>query len=259
MSTDAGAARGAPPPADDALAAAVASGNATTATVAAGGPAPTAASLAAGPAWWDEAVQHLCRVDPVMQALIGRLPLEQMTLRADPFIALSRAIVGQQLSVKAAATIWRRLDQAAREVTPQRLSRMRVSTLMSVGLSRRKAEYLRDLAVHFVKGEIRPDRWPLLGDEAVIEELVAVRGIGRWTAEMFLIFNLMRPDVLPLDDVGVLTALGRQYNGGARATRELAAKIGARWQPWRSAASWYLWRSLDPLPLETETDENDIP
>lgn len=251
MSTDVGAARGSLPLAEDALAAAVAGGSAAAATVAAGGSAPAATPSATGPAWWDEAVQHLCRVDPVMQAIIGRLPVEQMTLRADPFIALSRAIVGQQLSVKAAATIWRRLDRAAREVTPQRLSRMRLSTLMAAGLSRRKAEYLRDLAVHFLKGEIRPDRWPLLADEAVIEELVAVRGIGRWTAEMFLIFNLMRPDVLPLDDVGVLTAIGRHYNGGARVTREQAAKIGARWRPWRSVASWYLWRSLDPLPLET--------
>ena len=90
-----------------------------------------------------------------------------------------------------------------------------------------------------------------MDDEAVIEELVAVRGIGRWTAEMFLIFNLMRPDVLPLDDVGVLAAIGRHYNGGVRPTRAQADEIGTRWQPWRSVASWYLWRSLDPLPLET--------
>ena len=255
MSTDGGAAGSVPPPTEDALATAVAGGSAAAAvpaaSVAAGRPMQAAGLVAVEPAWWDQGVEHLCRVDPIMQAIVARLPVERMTLRSDPFIALSRAIVGQQLSVKAAATIWRRLDKAAREITPQRLSRMRMSTLTSVGLSQRKAEYLRDLAVHFLKGEIRPDRWPLLGDEAVIEELVAVRGIGRWTAEMFLIFNLMRPDVLPLDDVGVITAIGRHYNGGVRVSREQAAKIGARWQPWRSVASWYLWRSLDPLPLET--------
>ena len=252
MSTDGAVARGAPPLPEDGLATAVATGSATAGRAASALPAVAAPGTAVeGPAWWDQAVSHLCRVDPVMAAIVGGLPAERMTLRADPFIALSRAIVGQQLSVKAAQTIWRRLHKAAREVTPQRLARMRMSTLTSVGLSQRKAEYLRDLAVHFLQGRIRPDRWPLLDDEAVIEELVAVRGIGRWTAEMFLIFNLMRPDVLPLDDLGVLTAIGLHYNGGSRVTREQAREIGARWQPWRTVASWYLWRSLDPLPLET--------
>ncbi len=203
------------------------------------------------PPYWEEAVDHLCRNDPVLRAVVGRLPAERMTPRGDPFLALARAIVGQQISVRAAQTIWQRLEKAAREMTPLRISRMRMATLTGAGLSQRKAEYLRDLAVHFLKGSIQPDRWPLLDDEAVIEELVAVRGIGRWTAEMFLIFNLMRPDVLPLDDVGVLTAIGLHYNGGVRVTRDQARDIGARWQPWRSVASWYLWRSLDPLPLET--------
>lgn len=254
MSTDvpvAGAAPGsAVPLAEDPLARAVATGTAVAAgpaVVLAGAKSPAAVS----PPYWDEAVGQLCRVDPVMAAIVARLPPEQMTPRGDPFVALARAIVGQQISVRAAQTIWRRLEKSARDVTPLRLSRMRLATLAAAGLSQRKAEYVRDLAVHFVQGRIHPDRWPLMDDEAVIEELVAVRGIGRWTAEMFLIFNLMRPDVLPLDDVGVLAAIGRHYNGGVRPTRAQAEEIGTRWQPWRSVASWYLWRSLDPLPLET--------
>ena len=202
------------------------------------------------PPYWDEAVAHLCRNDRILQDIVSRIPKERLVLRGDPFRALARAIVGQQISVKAAQTIWGRLDKAARDVTPLRISRMRMTTLTGAGLSGRKAEYLRDLAVHFLKGNIEPDRWPLMDDESVIDELIAVRGIGRWTAEMFLIFNLMRPDVLPLDDVGVLTAIGRHYNGGVRVTRDQARDIGARWQPWRTVASWYLWRSLDPLPLE---------
>jgi DNA-3-methyladenine glycosylase II len=208
------------------------------------------AGMAASPPYWEEAVRQLSRQDPVLAAIVARLPGERMTLRGDPFVALARAIVGQQLSVRAAQTIWGRLDKVAKGIAPLRISRMRMATLTGVGLSQRKAEYLRDLAVHFLKGEIVPDRWPLMDDEAVIEELVAVRGIGRWTAEMFLIFNLMRPDVLPLDDVGVLTAISRHYNDGVRVTREQAGEIGARWQPWRTVASWYLWRSLDPLPME---------
>jgi DNA-3-methyladenine glycosylase II len=203
----------------------------------------------ASPPYWDRAVEQLSR-DLVMRGLIERIPGERMALRGDPFLALSRAIVGQQISVRAAQTIWQRFEKAAREVSPARVSRMRTATLAAAGLSQRKAEYLRDLAVHFLQGTIQPDRWPLMEDEAVIEELVAVRGIGRWTAEMFLIFNLMRPDVLPLDDVGVLTAISIHYNGGVRVTRDQAREIGARWQPWRSVASWYLWRSLDPVPME---------
>ncbi len=214
-------------------------------------PMPTADVAAVGsPPWWDEAVDCLGRCDPVMRDLAARLPGERLVPRDDPFIALARAIVGQQLSVKAARTIWRRLEEAAGEVTPARLSRMRAATLARCGLSARKAEYLRDLAVHFRTGAIEPARWPSLDDEALIAELVAVRGIGRWTAEMFLMFNLMRPDVLPLDDVGLLAAIGRHYNGGIRVTREQAAEIGGRWRPWRTAASWYLWRSLDPPPME---------
>jgi DNA-3-methyladenine glycosylase II len=208
------------------------------------------AGLAASPPYWDEAASHLSREDPVLRKIIEARPGERMTLRGDPFLALARAIVGQQISVRAAQTIWQRFDKAAREVTPLRVSRMRMSSLTGAGLSQRKAEYLRDLAVHFLKGEIVPDRWPLMGDEAVIEELVAVRGIGRWTAEMFLIFNLMRPDVLPLDDIGVLSAISLHYNDGVRVSRQQAEEIGARWHPWRTVASWYLWRSLDPLPSE---------
>jgi DNA-3-methyladenine glycosylase II len=220
--------------------------------VSAGRPAPAGglAAMLASPPYWDQAVSQLCRQDPVLEAIVRRCPGERLALRGDPFLALARAIVGQQISVRAAQAIWQRLGKAAREVTPLRLSRMRMASLTGAGLSQRKAEYLRDLAVHFVHGNIVPDRWSLMDDEAVIEDLVAVRGIGRWTAEMFLIFNLMRPDVLPLDDVGVLAAIGRHYNGGVRATRDQARQIGAQWQPWRTVASWYLWRSLDPLPME---------
>jgi DNA-3-methyladenine glycosylase II len=127
---------------------------------------------------------------------------------------------------------------------------MRVTTLRSAGLSQRKAEYLKDLAQRFLSGEVDPSRWPGLDDEAVIEELIRVRGIGRWTAEMFLIFNLLRPDVLPLDDIGVLRGIGLAYGRGERVARAEAMAIGEAWRPWRTVATWYLWRSLDPLPVE---------
>jgi DNA-3-methyladenine glycosylase II len=170
--------------------------------------------------------------------------------RGDPFTTLARSIVGQQISVKAAQAVWTRFEKAAGTVAPARVSRMRLTTLTGAGLSTRKAEYVRDLAVHFVRGTVDPVRWPELDDEAVIDELVQVRGIGRWTAEMFLIFNLLRPDVFPVDDLGLLKAITLHCNDGRPVTRAEAAAFGERWRPWRTLATWYLWRSLDPLPVD---------
>ncbi|HYF60389.1 MAG TPA: hypothetical protein VEA81_15670, partial [Burkholderiaceae bacterium] len=141
-------------------------------------------------------------------------------------------------------------ERAAGTVTPARVSRMRLTTLTAAGLSTRKAEYVRDLASRFVSGAVDPTHWPSLDDESVIAELVQVRGIGRWTAEMFLIFNLLRPDVLPVDDLGLLKAMSLHYAAGGAVSRADARELGERWRPWRTAATWYLWRSLDPLPVE---------
>jgi DNA-3-methyladenine glycosylase II len=141
-------------------------------------------------------------------------------------------------------------SKAAGTVVPARVARMRLTTMTAAGLSTRKAEYVRDLARHFVAGTVDPTHWPGLDDEAVIAELVQVRGIGRWTAEMFLIFNLLRPDVFPLDDIGVLRGIGRAYGRGDKAARQEAIAIGETWRPWRTVATWYLWRSLEPVPVE---------
>jgi DNA-3-methyladenine glycosylase II len=209
-------------------------------------------AVAASPSahYWAEASQALAAADPAMAALVKTWQgAGQLVSRGDPFNTLARSIIGQQISVKAAAAVWLRFEKAARTVTPQRVSRMRLTTLKNAGLSMRKAEYVRDLAVHFQTGAVDPIQWPQLDDEAIIEQLIQVRGIGRWTAEMFLIFNLLRPDVFPLDDLGLLKAIALQYNGGQAVSRSQAAQIGERWQPWRTVATWYLWRSLDPVPV----------
>ena len=185
-----------------------------------------------------------------MKRLIPQYGDAVLQSRGDAFVTLARSIVGQQISVKAAQTVWERFEKAAGTVTPQRVARMRLTTLTKSGLSTRKAEYVRDLAVHFVGGAVDPAHWPGLDDEAVIAELVQVRGIGRWTAEMFLIFNLLRPDVFPVDDLGLLKAIGLHYNDGRSVSKAEAAERGERWRPWRTLATWYLWRSLDPLPVD---------
>ncbi len=212
------------------------------------------------PAYWDEATRTLGRADPVMRRLIRAIPDIHLTRRGDPFTTLARAIVGQQISVKAAQTIWNRFTAAtgagcdtgalAVHLDVARVGRTRLSTLRRCGLSARKAEYLRDLARHFATGALDPVEWPALDDEALIVRLTDVKGIGRWTAEMFLIFHELRADVFPVDDIGLQKAIARHYNGDERMDSAAMRMLGAHWQPYRSVATWYLWRSLDPIPVE---------
>jgi DNA-3-methyladenine glycosylase II len=198
------------------------------------------------PGYWPTACAELAAADPVMAALIAAHPDAVLGTRGDPFETLVRAIVGQQISVKAADRIWARCAASIGAVTPQRLAGHDPQALAACGLSRRKAEYVVDLAGHFADGRIRPARWKEMDDEAVIGELVDVRGIGRWTAEMFLIFNLRRPDVWPVDDVGLQKAVARYYLDGVRPAPKLLRQLGERHAPWRTVATWYLWRGLDP-------------
>ncbi|HLX30031.1 MAG TPA: DNA-3-methyladenine glycosylase [Casimicrobiaceae bacterium] len=208
------------------------------------------------PAYWDEATKALAQRDPVLRSLIAASPGLHLTRRGDPFTTLARAIVSQQISVKAAQAIWDRLVAACGEAAsppsldPTRVMRKRIATLRRLGLSERKAEYLRDLAGHFVSARLDPRAWPALDDEALIEALVDVKGIGRWTAEMFLMFHEMRADVLPVDDLGLQKAIALHYFDGERPTLTALREFGEKWRPWRSVATWYLWRSMDPIPVE---------
>ena len=202
------------------------------------------------PAYWDEAARTLARRDRVLARLIRRYPGIHLTRRSDPFTTLARAIVGQQISVKAADSIWSRVAAALPVLKPENVLAITTEELRACGLSARKVEYLGDLARHFADGQIHLDRWAAMSDEAIIAELTAVRGIGVWTAEMFLIFNQLRPDVFPLDDIGLQKAVAQYYFQGERVTKAVLAAFGERWHPWRSVATWYLWRSLDPVPVE---------
>jgi DNA-3-methyladenine glycosylase II len=208
------------------------------------------------PHYWDDATRVLAERDPVLARLIGTYPGIHLTRRGDPFTTLARAIVGQQISVKAAQSIWDRIVKACGHpgpppmLDPSRVMRKRITTLRACGLSERKAEYIRDLAKHFVSARLDPAAWPALDDEALIEALVDVKGIGRWTAEMFLMFHEMRADVLPVDDLGLQRAVAMHYFDGERLTLAQLRAFGEQWRPYRSVATWYLWRSLDPIPVE---------
>ncbi len=208
------------------------------------------------PAYWDEATACLRVRDPVMDRLITEFQGIHVVRRGDPFTTLARAIVGQQISVKAAQTIWDRLVVATKgtgtpvHLDPARVGRTRTTTLRRVGLSVNKAIYIRDLARHFDSGVLDPREWHALPDEELIERLTDVKGIGRWTAEMFLMFHELRPDVLPVADIGLQNAVAMQYHGGTRIPIAELREFAAMWSPWRSVATWYLWRSLDPIPVE---------
>jgi DNA-3-methyladenine glycosylase II len=203
------------------------------------------------PDYWDEATRELAARDPVLSKLAARYPGLAMRSRGDAFSTLARAIVGQQISVKAAQSVWDRLLTELTDMKPERLSAADAARLRTCGLSAQKAAYLLDLAQRFTAGALDPECWGELDDEALITELTQVKGIGRWTAEMFLIFYMARPDVLPLDDIGLQRAMSLHYNTGRPLSKLKMRRIGKGWAPWRSVATWYLWRSLDPLPLGT--------
>jgi len=202
------------------------------------------------PRYWRKATAELSTRDPVMKTLIAQYKTFKLGSRGDAFQTLARAIVGQQISVKAAQSVWERFAAAHSAVTPVVVAASKLDTLRGCGLSGQKSGYILDLATRFRDGHLQPARWTQLDDEAVIEELVQVKGIGRWTAEMFMIFNLARPDVFPIADLGLQKAITLHYNRGRKLTPARMQRIGAAWAPWRSVATWYLWRSLDPIPVE---------
>jgi DNA-3-methyladenine glycosylase II len=202
------------------------------------------------PAYWLRATRALGAADPVMAGLIRQYRGLTLASRGDAFQTLARAIVGQQISVKAAQSVWDRLLAELGAAEPQRLLGKSVEQLRGCGLSGRKVSYLQDLAARFAGGTLDVSRWHAMDDEALIDELTEVKGIGRWTAEMFLIFYLTRPDVFPLADIGLLRAMELHYNRGRRLPERRIDALGRLWSPWRSVATWYLWRSLDPIPVE---------
>jgi len=201
------------------------------------------------PAYWVEACRHLMKRDRVMKKLIPQHGSACLQSRGDAFVTLARSIVGQQISVKAAQSVWDRFAVLPKKMQPAQVLKLKVDDMRAAGLSARKVEYLVDLALHFANDQVHVKQWAEMDDEAIIAELVAIRGIGRWTAEMFLIFHLMRPNVLPLDDIGLQNGISRAYFSGEPVSRSEIREVAHTWAPYCSVATWYIWRSLDPLPV----------
>ena len=201
------------------------------------------------PDYWHDACKHLGKKDRVMKRLIAQFPDVSMSSRGDAFTTLARSIVGQQISVKAAQTVWDRFALLPKKMMPGQVLKLKIDDMREAGLSARKIEYLVDLAIHFDSGAISSDTMKTMDDEDIIAELVAIRGIGRWTAEMFLMFYLLRPNVLPLDDIGLINGISKGYFSGEAVSRSDIREVAAAWDPFRSVATWYIWRSLDPMPV----------
>ena len=202
------------------------------------------------PEYWSDACSHLSKRCKLMKKLIRHHPEATLRTRGDPFQTLARAIVGQQISDKAAQPVWDKTVLVTGRITPKNMLAVTPEELRTAGNSRQKIAYMQDLAAHFAEGRIKPRRWHTMADEDVIAELVEVKGIGRWTAEMFLIFYLMRPNVFPVDDIGLIRAIEKHFHDGERLSKAEVQAYADRWAPWNTVATWYLWRSLDPIPVE---------
>ncbi len=202
------------------------------------------------PSYWKRATRELSERDAVIRRIVAKSQGLTLRSRGDAFNTLARSIVGQQISVKAAASVWQKLIAAVPAVRPEVIHTHDVESLRTCGLSRSKVAYLQDLARHFVENRLDVKRWKQMSDDELIAELTQVHGIGRWTAEMFLIFYMTRPDVLPVDDIGLQRAMSLHYNRGRPLSKLKMNSIAKLWLPWRSVATWYMWRSLDPVPVE---------
>jgi DNA-3-methyladenine glycosylase II len=195
----------------------------------------------------------LMRRDPVLAPVIRqhkeRSPLDRPIM--DPFPSLVRVIAGQQISTKAAATIYGRLAALMPGgVEPDAMLALTDEQFRQAGMSRQKITYLRDLATKVVSGELPVHSLHELTDDQVIDAIVKVKGLGRWSAEMFLMFRLHRPDVLPVDDLGIVNAIHRLYRLRKKPNADRIKKIGEAWRPYRTVACWYLWRSLENTPVD---------
>jgi DNA-3-methyladenine glycosylase II len=197
------------------------------------------------PEYWEQAKIELMKRDRILRKLIPQFGDLYLMGRDDPFTTLTRSIIAQQITGTSANALWESYLTVCPKSTPEQVMATGKDKLLSSGLSKRKTDYILDLATHFKDGKVHVDKWADMSDEEVIAELVQIRGISRWTAEMFLIFNLLRPNILPLDDNGLISGISKNYFSGEPVSRIDIREVAANWEPWRTVATWYMWRSLD--------------
>lgn len=200
--------------------------------------------------YWETAKNYLTANDKLLGSVIKQYNGEMLASRSDAFFTLARSIVGQQISVKAADSVWKRFVAVLPSISPHHVREADFELLRGCGLSASKVSYLHSLADYFLNNSRIAKDWEKMNDGELEKSLTSISGIGRWTAEMFMIFYLTRPDVFPIADIGLKKAMFRLYNAGKEMPNSELQKIATQWRPYRTVATWYLWRSLDPVPVE---------
>ncbi len=197
------------------------------------------------PNYWKQATEDLIKKDQIMHKLILGSNRKMHRSNDDAFSTLVRSIIGQQISIKAAENIWNKLINNVSQIRADNIFNFENSALKNCGLSQRKIDYIRDLSSYFINNNFNEVVWSKMDDEVIISELVQVKGVGRWTAEMFLIFYMLRPNVFPVNDYGLKRAMNMHYNDNKSLNKNEIYEISDNWKPWRSVATWYLWQSLN--------------
>ena len=204
--------------------------------------------LGDSPDYWETAKKELSDNDIILSRIINKFDDLELISRGDIFFTLIRSIIGQQISVKAASTVWSRFTERVGNITPENILSVDFEELRSCGLSQRKAEYVIGISESW--HEYRSFDWEEMDDGEIIEKLIKLRGVGKWTAEMILIFTLLRPDVFPIGDIGMIRGIEKTYNSGVKMSNDELYAISEKWKPWRTVACCYMWRTVDPEPVE---------
>ena len=199
---------------------------------------------------WLLAINNLKKKDKILKEIINKYKREKLHSKKNAFLTLAKSITGQQISVKAANSIWLQLEKKIKKIDPANILKTKINVIKKCGFSKQKANYIFNLANFFKKNKNIENKWEKIEDEEVIDDLIKIKGIGRWTAEMFLIFYLLRPNIFPSADIGLLKAISINYNLKYPLKNSDIKKFKKKWTPWSTVATWYLWRSLDPVPVK---------
>jgi DNA-3-methyladenine glycosylase II len=200
------------------------------------------------PKYWEQGKSFLKKKDKTLKKIIDAYP-GHLKARKDPFFSLARSIVGQQISVKAADSVWNKLMTKVKKMNPNSIKKIKRAQLSQCGLSKQKVNYLKILSASFLNKTINIVSLKKMNDEEAIQHLIQLKGVGRWTAEMFLFFNQLRPNIFPVQDIGFLKAISKQYKLTYPPSKEKLIKLKQKWDPYCTIATWYLWRSIDPVPV----------
>lgn len=198
------------------------------------------------PKYWEEGKKYLSKKDKILKELIKKYP-GHLKSRKDPFFSLCKSIVGQQISVQAANSVWKKFEAKSKKIKPDNILKLSKIQLANCGLSKQKITYLKILSKKFKTKEVDIKKLKKMDDHDAILYLTEVKGIGKWTAEMFLFFNQLRPDIFPVQDIGLLRAISKNYKTSYPPTNSQLKKFNKKWSPYCTVATWYLWRSIDPV------------